>query len=58
MAAATSMTHMCAYTYTLSGSNRTITALTYAPAAGAVSLTPFSFASAGNTGTFFVDVTF
>ena len=57
-AAATNMTHMCAYTYTLSGSNRTITALTYAPAAGAGSLAAFSFAAAGNTGTFFMDVTF
>lgn len=57
-AAATDMTHNCAYTYTASGSNRTVTVFTHAPAAGSVSLTAFSFASAGNTGTFFMDVWF
>lgn len=57
-AAATSMTHSVSYTYTLSGSNRTVTVFTFAPAAGAVSLAAFSFAAAGNTGTFFMDVVF
>lgn len=56
--AAANMTHSCSYTYTVSGSNRTVTVLTYAPAAGAVTLAAFNFAAAGNTGTFFVDVTF
>ena len=56
--AAPAITHSAAYTYTIAGSNRTITVLTYAPAAGAVTLAAFSFAAAGNTGTFFMDVTF
>lgn len=52
------ITHNAAHTYTISGSNRTVTVLTFAPAAGAVTLAAFSFAVAGGTGTFFMDVTF
>jgi len=51
-------THNSAYTYTISGSNRTVTVLTFAPAAGAVTLATFSFAAAGGTGTFYMDVLF
>jgi hypothetical protein len=54
----TAMTHMTSYTYTHTTSTRIITMNTYAPAAGAVTLSSFSFAAGGNTGTFFVDVLF
>lgn len=57
-AAASAVTHNLQYTQTASGSNRTITAFTNAPAAGAVSLAAFSFASGGGTGTFFVEALF
>jgi hypothetical protein len=57
-AAATDVTHNCEYTQSKSGSNRTFSVFTHAPAAGAVTLASFSFAAAGGTGTFFVDVVF
>lgn len=52
------ITHNLQYTQTTSGSNRTVTAFTNAPAAGAVSLTAFNFASGGGTGTFFMEALF
>lgn len=57
-AAATNMPDTNAYSYTASGSSRTVTVFTSTPAAGAVSLAAFSFAAAGNSGTFFIDVWF
>jgi len=50
------MTHNCTYKYTASGSGRTVTAYTFAPAAGAISQALFDFGSAGTTGCFIVDI--
>lgn len=48
----------CAYTFTTSGSSKTVTMFTYTPAASAVTEAAFSFASAGGTGTFDLEVYF
>ena len=55
---ASNMTHLGVYTLSMSGSNRTLAAYTFVPATGTVSLSAFSFASGGGTGTFFIDVLF
>jgi len=55
---AASMTDWAWYTFVASGSNRTVTAYTYDFLSSPPVFATFSFAAAGNTGTFIVDVWF